>query len=220
MKYHFPTRQSGFTLVEIAIVLVIIGLLLGGVLKGQAMIENAKVKALHNEFKSVMTMVYGYQDKFKALPGDDPAAPAHQPTAIQATALNAGNGQIDTGTWIGAVAPAAGNESSLFWQHVRLAELATGSVTSGQATNAVGGWLGITSNAFRVTTPANVPGTMFVCSSGISGKLARQLDIAMDDGVATTGSVFAAIETAGAIQVATAAQAYVDASTYTVCAAF
>ena len=41
---EFKKNQNGFTLVEIAIVLVIIGLLVGGVLKGQAMIQNAKVK--------------------------------------------------------------------------------------------------------------------------------------------------------------------------------
>ena len=40
-------KQSGFTLVEIAIVLVIIGLLLGGVLKGQELINSAKVKNLN-----------------------------------------------------------------------------------------------------------------------------------------------------------------------------
>ena len=42
-------RQSGFTLVEIAIVLVIIGLLLGGVLKGQELITQAKIKNVAND---------------------------------------------------------------------------------------------------------------------------------------------------------------------------
>ena len=45
--------QSGFTLVEIAIVLVIIGLLLGGVLKGQEMIENARIKSIVNDMNGV-----------------------------------------------------------------------------------------------------------------------------------------------------------------------
>ena len=63
--------QSGFTLIEIAIVLVIIGLLLGGVLKGQELINGARVKNLAMDFKNIPVLVYGYQDKFKALPGDD-----------------------------------------------------------------------------------------------------------------------------------------------------
>ena len=64
-------NQSGFTLIEIAIVLVIIGLLLGGVLKGQELINSAKVKNLATDFKNIPVFIYGYQDKFKALPGDD-----------------------------------------------------------------------------------------------------------------------------------------------------
>ena len=68
------SQQSGFTLVEIAIVLVIIGLLLGGILKGQELINSAKVKNLANDFRVIPTYIYAYQDKFKALPGDDSAA--------------------------------------------------------------------------------------------------------------------------------------------------
>ena len=68
------SQQSGFTLVEIAIVLVIIGLLLGGILKGQELINSAKVKNLAQDFKTVPLYIYGYQDRFKALPGDDPRA--------------------------------------------------------------------------------------------------------------------------------------------------
>ena len=64
------SQQSGFTLVEIAIVLVIIGLLLGGILKGQELINTAKVKNLANDFRTIPTYIYAYQDKFKALPGD------------------------------------------------------------------------------------------------------------------------------------------------------
>ena len=70
-------RQKGFTLVEIAIVLVIIGLLLGGVLKGQELINSAKVKNFINDFKTVPLFIYGYQDKYRALPGDDRDVATH-----------------------------------------------------------------------------------------------------------------------------------------------
>ena len=64
------SQQSGFTLVEIAIVLVIIGLLLGGILKGQELINSAKAKSFAQDFRTIQTALYGYQDRFKAIPGD------------------------------------------------------------------------------------------------------------------------------------------------------
>ena len=68
------TPQQGFTLVEIAIVLVIIGLLLGGILKGQEMITQAKIKNVIADISGVSAAMYGYQDRYRALPGDDKLA--------------------------------------------------------------------------------------------------------------------------------------------------
>src|ERR1043166_8017646 len=111
------SQQSGFTLVEIAIVLVIIGLLLGGILKGQELINSAKVKNLANDFRVIPTYIYAYQDKFKSLPGDDSAAPNPGTGSTQATtpAGKQGNGVID-GNWNSTTAT---DESFLFWQQVR-----------------------------------------------------------------------------------------------------
>lgn len=213
-------NQSGFTLVEIAIVLVIIGLLLGGVLKGQAMIESAKVKALGNEMKAVQTAYNAYQDKFRAIPGDDAAAIIHLGATVQGINIvdptGPANGLIDTGTWIGATAPDAAKETSLFWQHVRAAGLITGSAASGEATNSVGGKLGITSTSMSTS----LAGTRFVCTGSIDGALAAQLDTMLDDGVGTTGSVQGIVQTAGAVVAAAAPNAYVNTSTYTVCMSF
>src|SRR5258706_11767550 len=69
-------KQRGFTLVEIAIVLVIIGLLLGGILKGQEMITQAKIKNVVADFSGISAAYYGYQDRYRAIPGDDSGAPA------------------------------------------------------------------------------------------------------------------------------------------------
>ena len=170
--------QSGFTLIEIAIVLVIIGLLLGGVLKGQELINSAKVKNLAGDFKSIPLYVYGYQDKFKALPGDDAAvATTHLGAAVNGVAVvkattpvlaNVGNGVIN-GAWNSTTET---DESVLFWQHVRLAGLAAGTTAApGNAAavqtfvpqNADGGHIGITSG---VNTPVlNLSGTYIVCST-------------------------------------------------------
>ncbi|MBE0493720.1 MAG: prepilin-type N-terminal cleavage/methylation domain-containing protein [Thiomicrospira sp.] len=57
-------KQKGFTLIEIAIVLVIIGLLLGGVLKGQELIKSAKVKAAAGDVNAYGVALIGYQDRY------------------------------------------------------------------------------------------------------------------------------------------------------------
>ena len=54
--------------------LVIIGLLLGGILKGQEMITQAKIKNVIADFSGVSAAFYGYQDRYRAMPGDDDKA--------------------------------------------------------------------------------------------------------------------------------------------------
>ncbi|MCF6253206.1 MAG: prepilin-type N-terminal cleavage/methylation domain-containing protein [Thiomicrorhabdus sp.] len=64
------TNQKGFSLVEISIVLVIIGLLLGGALKGQELIENAKITKLYKDFQGIKTAFYAYKDAYGVYPGN------------------------------------------------------------------------------------------------------------------------------------------------------
>ena len=84
-------KQQGFTLIEIAIVLVIIGLLLGGILKGQEMITQAKIKNSIADFSGISAAYYGYQDRYRAIPGDDPNATRW--TSTPAVVAGNGNGQ-------------------------------------------------------------------------------------------------------------------------------
>ena len=218
--------QGGFTLVEIAIVLVIIGLLLGGVLKGQELINSAKVKNFINDFKTMPLFIYGYQDKFKALPGDDAnvtthlgsAATAASVTLLAVTNATQGNGRIEgnynssTGT----------DETVAFWQQVRLANLASGATgfttpASDMPTNADGGRIGIQSTA-PIT---GMSGSYFVCSEGVQGRFAKQIDVTMDDGNTATGSVrVAAGPYTGTALTGAATTSIVDGTTYIVCSSF
>jgi prepilin-type N-terminal cleavage/methylation domain-containing protein len=221
-------RNRGFTLIEIAIVLVIIGLLLGGVLKGQELINNARVKSFANDFRNVPVYIYAYQDRFRAIPGDDPLANTHVNGTVATTpAATLNNGQIN-GAWNSTTNT---DESCLFWQHIRLANLAPGNTTvscnvAGGAgyypANAAGGIVGIQQGgaAFTfITLPTTMSGTYIICSSHISGQFVLSLDTLMDDGNPATGAMRAIDESAlGAATAATSAQVSANlGGLYTVC---
>lgn len=215
------SKQTGFTLIELAIVLVIIGLLLGGVLRGQELINSAKVKNMANDFRSIPVYIYGYQDKFKALPGDDKAAVSH----VGATTNGNGNGALE-GSWFNV--KASTSEAYQFWQHVRMANLAVGPTDDANAdwrpTNADGGSIGImagtnvaASSAIKDGSGNAIKGSYVICSQGILGKYVTQLDVNMDDGNAATGSMLAAKTNTPALGLSADTGTIDPAGSYIVC---
>lgn len=212
-------RQHGFTLVEIAIVLVIIGLLIGGVLKGQALIDSAKAKNLMQDFRGVPLMLHSYRDKYRALPGDDGNAARHlcPSSAPACTTGGDGNGRID-GNWDDD----AGSEAFRLWQQLRLAGLATGLVDTADAgylpRNAEGGRLGL--QAGGAGAPLGVPGTHALCSSAIAGRFIAQLDVALDDGDPGAGTLRAGTVAAGALTALAAGARADEGTAYVVCLGF
>ena len=219
------SQQSGFTLVEIAIVLVIIGLLLGGILKGQELINSAKVKNLATDFKNAPLAIYGYQDRFRAVPGDDPRADTNLPGGTAADKGD-GNGRID-GEWNSEVPT---DESAKYWRAVRLANFAAGPtdmtlLPGYYPTNVEGGRIGITGATVAQVPITGMTGTYVFCSSGILGKFARQLDNTIDDGNTTTGSIRVralvpgGTATAPALAIASTVPDF-DTTGYTVCMTF
>jgi prepilin-type N-terminal cleavage/methylation domain-containing protein len=210
------STQAGFTLVEIAIVLVIIGLLLGGILKGQEMITQAKIKNIVNDFNGVTVAVTSYQDRYRAIPGDDLNASARWTT--QAPASGNGDGKV-AGLYnapAGPGAPGTAAESNLFWQHLRIAGfvpgLTTGAGSGTQPTNAAGGMIGVESG---------VPGTnglgftsLIVCFANLPEKVASAVDGQMDDSNPASGQVRGQLQGSAnpptAINAAGAATSYVE----------
>lgn len=116
-------KNQGFTLIEIAIVLVIIGLLLGGILKGQELITSARVRNLISQQDGTKAAFFGFQDRFRALPGD--YAQASTTIACTPACSNGnGNGQITT-----AAAGAPIDEFIAAWEHLSKAGFINGSYT-------------------------------------------------------------------------------------------
>ncbi len=214
-------RQAGFTLVEIAIVLVIIGLLLGGILKGQEMITQARIKNVINDFNGITAAYASYQDRYRAIPGDDPGAQARW-TLPPANSGNAnGDGGL-AGNYNDPTA-AAEPETRLFWWHLRQAGFIPGAtappaVASNQPTNAVSGMIGVQTGAGAATM--GLAG-LIVCSANMPDKIAIAVDTQTDDQASNTGSLRAALQTASnqAIGAATFPSPYAEtgANQYLLC---
>lgn len=218
-------EQAGFTLVEIAIVLVIVGLLIAAVLKGQEMITQGKIKGAISDFNGVLTAYNGYQDRYKAIPGDDKTAGDRwTSTGLGITAYNGNGDGIIQGTYgaAAAVPPAATAESNFFWQDLRLANFYAGANTGveglSQPANGLGGVMGVENG------PGSAAGIgmsgLLLCSTGMPGKIAIAVDAQIDDGSATAGSVRSIVVSSGTAYPSistTAPTAYSESGQYVMC---
>ncbi|MCI0400332.1 MAG: prepilin-type N-terminal cleavage/methylation domain-containing protein [Gammaproteobacteria bacterium] len=187
-------RQSGFTLVELAIVLVIIGLLLGGILKGQELINSARVRNLADMTSGIRAAYYGFIGRYRQVPGDMSAATATQ--AIGQTITNpaagasVGNGQIDPGNW---------DEASAVWEHLSKAGFIDGLYPGGATTaaqyqvagmaplNILSGQLLLAHSADYTDPGTPAPRLNLVLGNNIPVNIALELDMKVDNGLPETG---------------------------------
>lgn len=187
-------KVKGFTLVELAIVMTIIGLLIGGILKGQELLENARVTSTIAQVKSYDAAVTGFRDIYDALPGDLPNAGSIIPGCnVNCTpvAPTAGDGKIVDSGGIDTVQPdtesppgSMWDESWLFWVHLLKANLVTG-INDQSLTMS-------TPRTSGVTDPAAKVGGIFVAQqdpiAGSLDTLLPGLGLVLVDGLPTNYS--------------------------------
>jgi prepilin-type N-terminal cleavage/methylation domain-containing protein len=118
----FPAAGNrGFSLVEIAVVLVIIGLILAAVLQGRELIASAEYKAYKSQLGEYRNAFYTFRDRFNALPGD--FADANSDLGLASANGNGnGDGVIENGPGCSG----ADDESCQAWQHLRAAGMLDG----------------------------------------------------------------------------------------------
>ncbi|MGQ0522819.1 MAG: prepilin-type N-terminal cleavage/methylation domain-containing protein [Betaproteobacteria bacterium] len=176
-------RERGFTLIEIAIVLVIIGLLLGGVLKGQELIQSARVRNLISHQDGVKAAYFGFLDRYRALPGDYSQAQANIPNC---TGCQQGdnNGQISTTA-----------ESISAWEHLSKAGFITGSyvysATAAPSNTPVNPYGSLTQLIYDNVYQDAAPATRHNLKTGnnIPSDILAEVDRKIDDGLGNAGQL-------------------------------
>ena len=178
--------QKGFTLIEIAIVLVIIGLLLGGVLKGQELINTARVRALNNSVDGITAAWFSFQDRYRSFPGDylNARSTVNLPNAQPG---GDGNGLVDTDVERGRV-----------WTHLEAAGYITGTYDGAAIAATVyacsvlscpdnGFGFGMNLSHGTLNQDGGADAHELNTGSGIPVDVLAELDRKVDDGESVTG---------------------------------
>jgi len=223
-------RQKGFTLIEMSIVLVIIGLIIGGILKGQEIIESSRQKNLIAQVDATRAAVNTFADRYNSLPGDYLLAT----TRVSANIITNGDGNgvvgaaVATAALIGSTNLAAAAENIMFFNHLAAAKLLEGTTIlaapatatfgegspfpavaiPGAGTDVIYGNFAAsneprTSHWLRIHKTANA-----APSDAFSPRQASELDRKVDDGRPNEGTWRSGQEEANCGQAAAAAYAF------------
>jgi prepilin-type N-terminal cleavage/methylation domain-containing protein len=210
--------QRGFTLIEMSIVLAIIGLIVGGILKGQEVVNNARVRAQASQIDKLRGALFTFQDAYTFLPGDY----AGSTTLGTSTACDGkGTGVVNDGTtsaMTDGATESAGTESYCAFVQLTAAnqlagvQIGTAVTTTGIKTGSTVGAATIglypakltndfvifaTFSSQGVTAPmarlqqSLTTAALTTTNYGISGSNAYQVDKKYDDGVPSSGSILA-----------------------------
>lgn len=210
MECAHKQYQVGFTLVEIAIVMMIIGLLIGGTLGGMQLVKNAKISSAVRDIKAAQASAFTFRDIYGRLPGDLRNPSSRLPNCLATPCSNSGDGnrQIgDDNTHPPNATSGTTDERFVFWQHLLAAGLIVyvkpvNDISFGQGQPNIGfDGLRIVWGRWSLGDGIGIPWHYFIstisngnphASSNMSGTVGEAIDRKIDDGMPNTGRMGAA----------------------------
>ena len=176
-------RKEGFTLIELAIVLIIIGILIGFILKGQELIKNAQIKRTYRMYLELVATMYSYYDRYGKLPGDDDKV--SERWGVDTLYNGNGDGKIETAS-PGALdfecTDTTNTEECKVWEHLRLAEFIPGRGRT-NPTNTFGGPIAVGYVLFQGVQ------LHWIAFKGVPNDIAWSIDLKYDDGLYNSGVI-------------------------------
>jgi prepilin-type N-terminal cleavage/methylation domain-containing protein len=204
--------QAGFTLVEMAIVLVIVGLLVGGILKGQEIVNNGRVKTQVAQIDSIKAAVETFVDKYGYYPGDDPQASTQ--LGIDTSFNGRGDGFVSTAVGVAdadTLGEAASTPPNAVWYELQAANLLPGVISSFPGGNQVNGLSYNIEGKIASSYLTYADFTVNLAAGAVTNKMVRiqgvlnpsvptpvmreadasQIDTKYDDGIPSSGQIMA-----------------------------
>jgi prepilin-type N-terminal cleavage/methylation domain-containing protein len=198
--------DKGFTLVEISIVMIIIGLLIGGIFGGMKLVDNANVQRTVQDIKAIESSALTFRDIYRALPGDIRNPNTRIPNCTVAPCATTGNGNRQIGVVSVTAQITNTDENFTFWHHLQAANLVqmdysntltmdfgegapSSPIGGGYRLNNITGGVGFCLTQFTGTqiSVSGAPSADWTTAANVSCDLIRGVDVKMDDGLPASG---------------------------------
>ena len=183
------SAQQGLTLLEMSVTLLVAGLIVSMMIRGEELIAQTRIKTIAADFNGLRIAVATYQDRYARFPGDDDGAARWAGFGVGPVS-GVPDGQL-SGVFNATPSnpPLPTEETNLFWWHLRLSQILTGPIDAvngpRQPANFLGGIIGVQAPLGGTLGLPNV----VACSTSLPARVAAAVDLNLDEGRASTGDM-------------------------------